>query len=174
MRQEAADRLAADASGLDETGSPKTADVPRHERLRQPDVVDELGDGGLGVGEPLHDAQPVDVGEGLVESAQGAELLGLVEDGRDRAANAGSGRGQGAAPFRCGQSRRINDGLYQSTLMRWGMSSPARAAPPWFPPFTHALRTRREMKEQWSRSMPFAANWGLHPGSDRVYHAWCA
>lgn len=90
MREEAADGFAADPPGLDETGSAEPADVPRHERLRQPDVVDELGDAGLGVSEPLHDAQPVHVGEGLVEGAQRAELLRLVDDGRDRTANAGS------------------------------------------------------------------------------------
>jgi hypothetical protein len=63
-------------------------------------VVDEVGDGGLGVREPLDDPQPVHVRQGLVERAQCAELLRLVEDGRDRAANAGSGGGQGSAPFR--------------------------------------------------------------------------
>jgi hypothetical protein len=63
--------------------------VPRDERLRQADVVDELGDRRLGVGEPLDDPQPVRVSEGLVEGPQRAQLLGLVDDRRDRAADAG-------------------------------------------------------------------------------------
>jgi hypothetical protein len=99
MRQEAADGLAADPPGLDQAGGAETADVPRDEGLRQPHVVDELGNGGLGASEPLHDAQPVHVGEGLVEGAQCAQLLRLVEDGGDRAADAGSGRGQGRLRF---------------------------------------------------------------------------
>jgi hypothetical protein len=63
--------------------------VPRDERLRQADVVDELGDRRLGVGEPLDDPQPVRVSECLVEGPQRAQLLGLVDDRRDRAADAG-------------------------------------------------------------------------------------
>jgi hypothetical protein len=98
MRQEPADGLATDPPGLDEAGGAQAADVPRHERLRQPDVVDELGDAGLGASEALDDAQPVHVREGLVEGAQRSQFLRLVDDGRDGAANAGSGGGQGAAP----------------------------------------------------------------------------
>ena len=63
--------------------------MPRDERLRQADVVDELGDRCLGASEPLDDPEPVHVSEGLVEGPQGAQLLGLVDDRRDRAADAG-------------------------------------------------------------------------------------
>ena len=88
-RQETADRLAADPPGLDEAGGAEAADMPRDERLRQADVVDELGDRRLGAGEPLNDPQPVHVSEGLVEGPQCAQLLGLVDDRRDGAAHAG-------------------------------------------------------------------------------------
>ena len=49
-RQEPADRLAADPPGLDEAGGAEATDVPRDERLRQADVVDELRDRRLGPG----------------------------------------------------------------------------------------------------------------------------
>ena len=88
-RQEPADRLATDAAGLDEAGGAEAADVPRDERLRQADVVDELGDRRLGAGKPLDDPEAVHVSEGLVEGSQGTQLLGLVDDRRDRAADAG-------------------------------------------------------------------------------------
>ena len=42
----------------------------------------------LGAGEPLNDPQAVHVSEGLVEGPQGAQLLGLVDDRRDGAADA--------------------------------------------------------------------------------------
>jgi hypothetical protein len=63
--------------------------VPRDKRLRQPDLRDELGDGRLGDGEGAHDAQPVDVGEGLVDETQLAQLFGLEDRIGDRAADAG-------------------------------------------------------------------------------------
>jgi hypothetical protein len=77
---------------------------------------DELGDGGLAVGEPAHDAQPVDVGHDLVEGTQLAEVFGLGDGCGDRAADPG-GRGTvqelrwGGAPW------HISHGLYQSPLM---------------------------------------------------------
>jgi hypothetical protein len=69
--------------------------VPGDERLRQPDLGDELGNGGLGVGQRADDAQPVDVGQGLVDEAQLAQLVGLEDDVGDRAANAGRRGAQG-------------------------------------------------------------------------------
>jgi hypothetical protein len=45
---------------------------------------DELGDGGLGLGEAADDPQPVDVGEGLVDEPQLAQVAGLDDRGRDR------------------------------------------------------------------------------------------
>jgi len=47
------------------------------------------------VGEGPQDAQPVDVGEGLVDDAQLAQLVGLEDGIGDRAANAGAGGTQG-------------------------------------------------------------------------------
>jgi hypothetical protein len=37
------------------------------ERLRQPDVRDELGDAGFTIRETTDDTKPVHIGEGLVE-----------------------------------------------------------------------------------------------------------
>jgi hypothetical protein len=52
-------------------------------------VVDELGHAGLAAREALHDPQAVHVRERLVEGAQGTQLVGLIDDRRDGAANAG-------------------------------------------------------------------------------------
>ena len=49
-------------------------------------------DRGLAVGEAPDDAQPVHVGEGLVERAQVAQVVGLEDDRRDGRADAGGGR----------------------------------------------------------------------------------
>jgi hypothetical protein len=92
LRAEAAERLAAEAARRDETGRPEPPDVPRDERLGQPDLGDELGDGRLGGGKAADDPKPVHVGEGLVDEAQLAQLLGLEDGVGDRAADAG-GRG---------------------------------------------------------------------------------
>ena len=81
------ERLAPDAAGLDKPGDAQPAQVPRHERLAEPDALDQLGDRGLALGEPLDDPQAVHVGEGLVDDAQRAELVGLVERRRDGRAN---------------------------------------------------------------------------------------
>lgn len=66
--------------------------MPRHERLRQPDLGDELGDGCLGGRQAADDPKAVDVGKGLVNEAQLAQLVGLEDGVRERAADAG-GRG---------------------------------------------------------------------------------
>jgi len=68
--------------------------MPRDERLRQADLGDELGDAGLGLGEAADDPQPVDVGEGLVDEPQLAQVAGLDDRGRDRRADPGRCRGQ--------------------------------------------------------------------------------
>jgi hypothetical protein len=49
--------------------------MPAHERLGQR--------------EPLQDPQPVDVGERPVEEPEGAQFVRLVDDRRDRRADAG-------------------------------------------------------------------------------------
>ena len=77
----------------------------------RPDVGDELGDAGLALGEALDDAQAVHVGEGLVEGAQLAQVLGLEDDrGDGRAEAGGGGHGLDGTPERGGDGRRINDG----------------------------------------------------------------
>jgi hypothetical protein len=86
---EAADRLSAAAACLDDAGGPQPTDVPRHERLRQADVGDELGDRRFALGESPDDAQSIDVGHDLVERTQLAQVLGLGNGGGDRTANAG-------------------------------------------------------------------------------------
>ena len=81
---------------LDEPGDAEALEVVADERLRQADVGDELGDAGLALGEAPHDAQAVHVGEGLVEGAQVAQVVGLDDDRGDRRAEPGGGR-HGAA-----------------------------------------------------------------------------
>ncbi len=66
---QAADGLAALAPRLDDAGSPEATEVPRHERLREPDVGDELRDGRLALRQATDDAQAVHVGHDLVEGA---------------------------------------------------------------------------------------------------------
>jgi hypothetical protein len=69
--------------------------VPRHERLRQPDLRDQLRDGRFGGRQATNDPKPIDVGEGLVNDAQLAELVGLEDGVGDRAANVGARGAQG-------------------------------------------------------------------------------
>jgi hypothetical protein len=94
LREQARDGLAANASGLDEAGDPEATEMPRHEGLAQPDALDELGYGCLALGEALDDSQAIHVREGLVDEAQGAQVLGLVDDGRDGRADVCGGRCQ--------------------------------------------------------------------------------
>src|SRR4051794_16912080 len=74
---ETADRLSAPAPGLDDAGAPEATDVPRHERLRQADMGDELGDRRLTVRQPADDPEAIHVGHDLVEGAQLAQVIGL-------------------------------------------------------------------------------------------------
>ena len=62
-------------------------------------------------GEAVDDPEAVDVGEGLVDDPQLAELVGLVDDRRNGRSDSGGRRGQGE-DSEVG-TRRINDGLYQ-------------------------------------------------------------
>jgi hypothetical protein len=88
--------------------------MPRHEWLRHADLRYELGDGGLARREAADDPEPVDVGKGLVNEAQLAQLVRLEDGIGDRAANVGS---RGAQKGISGVGRcRINDDLYQ-----WGL-----------------------------------------------------
>ena len=88
-------------------------EVMADERLAEADVRDQLGDARLAVGEAPDDAQPVHVGEGLVEGAQVAQVLGLEDDRGDGRADPGGGRhGRGCSSERTrdGASRHINSG----------------------------------------------------------------
>ena len=69
--------------------------MPRHERLGQSDLGDKLGDGRLAGGQPAHDPETVDVGKGLVDETELAELVGLEDGVGDRAANVGASGAQG-------------------------------------------------------------------------------
>ena len=95
LRTEADDDLAPVALGRDETGVAKTLDMMGDERLGQSDVLDEVADGRGAARQAADDAEAIDVGQRLVERAQAAEVLGLLDERGDRAADPGRGRGQG-------------------------------------------------------------------------------
>jgi hypothetical protein len=57
--------------------------------LGQADVLDELGDARGAGRQTLDDPEPVYVGQRLVEQADLAELVGLVDDRRDGGADPG-------------------------------------------------------------------------------------
>ena len=61
--------------------------MPRHERLRQPDLRYELRDGRFGGRQATDDPKPIDVGEGLVDETQLTQLVGLEDGVGDRAAD---------------------------------------------------------------------------------------
>jgi hypothetical protein len=69
--------------------------MPADEGLGEPHVIDELGDGRGALGQALDDTQAVDVGQSLVEAAQRAQVIGLVDDRGDRRADVGGRGGQG-------------------------------------------------------------------------------
>jgi hypothetical protein len=52
-------------------------------------VLDQLGHGRIALGQPPQDSKAIDVGEGLVEQADGAQVVWLVDDRGDRGANPG-------------------------------------------------------------------------------------
>jgi hypothetical protein len=84
---QAADRFAANSAGRDDSGGAQLAQVPADEWLAQPDVVDQLGHGRRRIRESLDDPQPVHVGKCLVEEADLAELVRLIDDRGDRRAD---------------------------------------------------------------------------------------
>ena len=104
------DRLATDAAGVDEAGDTQALEVVADERLAQADVGDELGDAGLTVREASDDAQPIHVGEGLVEGAQLAQVVGLEDDRGDGRAEPGGRRHGMDLRGRRSPRRRINVG----------------------------------------------------------------
>ena len=103
---EAAQRLAAAPAGGHDARRAELAEVPADERLGQADVLDELGHGRRAVRQPLDDPQPVDVGQRPVEEADLAQLVGLVDDGRDGRADPGGGGAQETGS----EGRRATDG----------------------------------------------------------------
>jgi len=54
--------------------------VVTHERLREPHVIDQLGDRGGRLGEAADDPEPIHVGERPVERSQLAKVIRLVDD----------------------------------------------------------------------------------------------
>jgi hypothetical protein len=88
---EADDDLASLALGRDKAGVAEPLDVMRDERLRKPDVVDEIGDRRVAVGQPPDDAEPVHVGERLVECPDAPQVIRLVDERGDGAADPGGG-----------------------------------------------------------------------------------
>ena len=54
--------------------------MPADERLRQPDLLDQVRHRRVAIREALDDAKAIDVGEGLVDDPQLAELIWLVND----------------------------------------------------------------------------------------------
>ena len=116
LRDEPADRLPAAPPGLDEPGGPEPAEVPRHERLGQADVLDQLGDGGLPLRQAADDPEAVDIRQRLVEQPDRPEVVRLVDDGGDGGADSRGRRAQGRTP-RVGRAC-IKNGLYEYALMR--------------------------------------------------------
>jgi hypothetical protein len=104
--------------------------VPRDERLAEADLGDELGDGRLPPGETTDDPQAVDVGEGLVDQAQLAEVLRWEDGAGDRAADVGAGGTQRmTSAEQPTDPRWINGRLYQSRLILDAASAPCQRRP---------------------------------------------
>jgi hypothetical protein len=80
--------------------------VPADERLRQADLLDQIGHRGVAIGETLDDSEAVDVGQRLVDEPELTELVGLVDDGRDGRADAGRRGRQGWSPGRSSSYQR--------------------------------------------------------------------
>ena len=113
---------------VDDPRRAELAEVPAHERLGQPDVLDQLGHRGCAGRQALDDPQPVDVGQGLVEQSDLAELVGLVDDRCDGRADPGGRRAQGRLPGGR-RARRLNADLYKSPLMLRPTSSRVNPVP---------------------------------------------
>ncbi len=94
---EPAERLTAVSAGLDEAGGTQPADVPADERLGEPDLLDQVPHGCVTAGKAANDPEPVDVGKGLVDDPQLAELVGLVDDRGEGRTDAGGRRQEGVS-----------------------------------------------------------------------------
>ncbi len=87
---EGAEGLATAPAGRDEPGRAQPAEVPAHERLREPDMADEVRDARRPGREALDDPQAVDVRERTVEQADAPQVVRLVDDRGDRGTDAGA------------------------------------------------------------------------------------
>ena len=81
--------------------------MPADQRLRQPDFLDQVGDGSVAASQSPDDPQSIDVGERLVDDPQLTKVLGLVDDRRKGRANAGARGGQSVSPEGVGLLRRV-------------------------------------------------------------------
>ena len=125
---EAAECLATVAPRFDQAGGPEAAHVPADERLREADVLDQVRHAGVSEREALDDPQAVDVGEGLVDDAQLAEVFGRVGDGSERGPKSGPGRAQWGCPrARLDQPRFIST-VVDPTASENPLSSSRQAA----------------------------------------------
>src|SRR5512140_1529747 len=79
--------LAAAPPRLDDARGLELGEMPADERLAEADELDQLTDRGRARGHALDHAQAVHVGEGLVEVAQLAQILGLIDDRGDGGAD---------------------------------------------------------------------------------------
>ncbi|MFL5681178.1 MAG: hypothetical protein ACJ77B_11325 [Chloroflexota bacterium] len=68
--------------------------MPADEGLRQPDVLDQVANRRMARREAADDPEAVDIGEGLVDDPQLAEVIRLVDDRGERRADPGAGGAQ--------------------------------------------------------------------------------
>ena len=102
--------------------------MPGDERLAEADGVDQVADGGRSLAQPPHDAQAVHVRQRLVEDAQLAQVVGLIDD-----------RGDGAPDVRWGRQN--------------GWPRVSRAVVPGEPPV--AVRAPQGFRQwPWARNQP--------------------
>jgi hypothetical protein len=79
-------------------------------------MLDQLGDRRRAGGQALDDPEPVDIGQRSVEQSDLAQLVGLVDDGRDGRADPDRRGAQGRLPGGR-RARWLNTDLYKSRLM---------------------------------------------------------
>jgi SAM-dependent methyltransferase len=109
--------------------------------LREANLRDELRDGRVGGGQPADDPQAIDIGEGLVDEPQLAQVVGLEDGVRDRAADVGAGGTQGWDSG--GRRRQINGALYQSWLILVSPTDPCQHPRRRFQPVSFRPRRAR-------------------------------
>ena len=70
IRVQAANRLSSIPSRPDESGRPQTSDMPAYQRLRQPNLLDQIRDRRASAGEATDDPKAVDIRQRLVDDPQ--------------------------------------------------------------------------------------------------------